>query len=113
MGAPVFVGIAIVVAIACHRWVRPFWLAVLVSGPIAAAGFQAFVAVDLGHVDPFFPIALAISTPVAWAMSLGVGLVMRVVRQGNAVSVRPPVGPQRGEVARVVGLRSTTTKPKE
>jgi hypothetical protein len=74
MGVLAFLAAGLVAAILCHRWVRPFWLAVLVAGPAAAALFQLVVTVQLGHVDPFFPIALFTTTLLGWMIAIAVGL---------------------------------------
>jgi predicted neutral ceramidase superfamily lipid hydrolase len=77
MGILVFLIVATTVALVSHRWIRPFLLALLISGPVAACVFQIIVTMQLGHLDPFFLIALATTTLFGWAIALFVGLVMR------------------------------------
>jgi len=79
MGFLAFLGIAALVAVACHRWIRSFFLALLISGPVAACVFQVVVTIQLGHRDKFFLIALFTTTLVGWAVSLFVGLILRYV----------------------------------
>ncbi len=69
-----------IVALASHRWVRPFLLALLISGPVAAFLFQGVVTIELGHLDPFAPIALFTTTLAGWVIALLVGVAMRWLR---------------------------------
>jgi hypothetical protein len=95
MGVLAFLGLATVVAIVCHRWVRPFWLALLISGPLAASLVQVAVTVQLGRRDPLWLIAVFTTTLFGWAVSLLVGLVMRFVpfdpvpKDGGSVNAQP------------------------
>ncbi len=95
MGVLALLGLATAVAIGCHRWVRPFWLALLISGPLAASVFQVVVTVQLGRRDPLFLIALFTTTWLGWAVSLLVGVVMRFIpfdpmpKDGNSSKVQP------------------------
>jgi hypothetical protein len=79
MGILVFLVVGTVVALACHRWIRPFLLALLISGPLAALVFQFIVTIQLGRRDPLFLIALFTTTVFGWGIALLVGLVMRYV----------------------------------
>ncbi len=95
MGALAFLGLAAAVAIGCHRWVRPFWLALLISGPLAASVFQVVVTVELGRRDPLFLVALFTTTWFGWAVSLLVGVVVRLIpfdpaaKDGNSSRAEP------------------------
>jgi type VI protein secretion system component VasK len=108
VGVPVFVGIAVLVAVGCHRWIRPFFLALLVSGTLAAVVFQVVVTIQLGHVDPFFAIAAFITMWGGWVVSLAVGLVMKFLvfdpAEPNA-GVAQPQSHGNGEPQRTKGQR--------
>jgi hypothetical protein len=77
VGIVVFLGLAALVAFACHRWIRPFLLALLISGPLAALAFQVVVSILPGRPDPLVLIAVITTTLAGWAISLVVGLAMR------------------------------------
>jgi hypothetical protein len=81
-----FLAVAVAVAFTCHWVIRSFWLATLLSGPLAAGIFQGIVYAELGHLDPFSGVALAITTPVAWVVSLAVGWLIRAARRSRAVA---------------------------
>jgi hypothetical protein len=94
MGVAVLALIAVMVAICCHRWIKPFWLAVIISGPLAAVLFQVAVRVQLGYVDPFALIALLTTTPIAWVISALVGLAIRISK-GSWAGARAANRPSR------------------
>ncbi len=79
-----FLVIASMVALASHRWVRPFLLASLISGPLAAFLFQGIVTIRLGYLDPFAPIAVFTTTLAGWVIALLVGVLMRWLRFDSA-----------------------------
>jgi predicted PurR-regulated permease PerM len=96
VGIVVFLGLAALVAFACHRWIRPFLLALLISGPLAAVAFQVVVTILPGRPDPLALIAVFTTTLAGWAISLLVGLAMRflqfdsVSKDGGASDLRTP-----------------------
>jgi len=79
VGILVFGTVTLLVSLVCHRLLRSFALATLVSGPVAALLFQILVYLQLGYLDPFFLIAFFVSTLIAWVISFGVGSFLRVV----------------------------------
>jgi hypothetical protein len=103
VGVVAFFALAVMTAVACHRWIRPFALAWLISGPLAAAVFQVGVTVQLGHVDPFIFIALGTTTFAAWGVSLVVGLVLKVLS-----FEAPPTEPDRVSIEPVSGVPTST-----
>lgn len=84
VGILVFGSLALAVALVCHRRIGSFWVAVLVSGPVAALLFQLVAALHVGYVDPFFLIAFVTTTAIGWGVSWILGLVLRGTRSSRS-----------------------------
>ena len=80
VGLLVFIAMAVVASLACHTAIRTFMTATLVSGPVAAIAFQVVVYFQLGYLDPFFPIALVVSSAIGCGISVAVGWLLRRAR---------------------------------
>ena len=76
VGFAVFVGLCIALAAGAHYFLRRFFLASLLSALASTALFQIIAALYIGYFDPFWPIAVMFSAPIALAISLIVGLLM-------------------------------------
>ena len=76
VGFAVFIGLCIAVAAGAHFVLRRFFLASLLSALASTALFQVIAALYIGYFDPFWPIAVMFSAPIALGISLLVGLRM-------------------------------------
>ena len=76
IGFAVFVGLCVVLATGAHCFLRRFFLASLSSALASTALFQVIAALYIGYFDPFWPIAVLFSAPIALGISLLVGLLM-------------------------------------
>lgn len=76
VGFAVFVGLCVALAAGAHVFLRRFFLASLLSALASTALFQVIAALYVGYFDPFWPIAVMFSAPIALAISLIVGLLM-------------------------------------
>ena len=76
VGFAVFVGLCVAVAAGAHYFLRRFFLASLLSALAATALFQVVAALYIGYFDPFWPIAVMFSAPIALVISLLVGLLV-------------------------------------
>ena len=76
VGFAVFVGLCVVVAAGAHYFLRRFFLASILSALASTALFQIIAALYIGYFDPFWPIAVMFSAPIALGISLIVGLLM-------------------------------------
>ena len=80
VGFAVFVGLCIALAAGAHYFLRRFFLASILSALASTALFQIIAALYIGYFDPFWPIAVMFSAPIALAISLIVGLLMWISR---------------------------------
>ena len=76
VGFAVFVGLCVAVAADTHVFLRRFFLASLLSALASTALFQVVAVLYIGYFDPFWPIAVMFSAPIALGISLIVGLLM-------------------------------------
>ena len=76
VGFAVFVGLCVTLAAGAHVFLRRFFLASLLSALASTALFQVIAALYIGYFDPFWPIAVMFSAPIALVISLIVGLLM-------------------------------------
>jgi len=72
----VLVAICIVSAFISHKQIKSFMLAIIVSTLVSVILFQAGAYIQLGHLDPFFLIAMAVSGFIAFFISLVVGYAL-------------------------------------
>lgn len=73
--------LAIVLAVLSHLLIRSFLAAVIVSTLTAAVSFQLIVWMQLGHRDPFWPIAFVTTSGVSALLSVVVGGVIRLAKR--------------------------------
>lgn len=85
-GLIVLVGVAAVSAVLVHWRIRRYVVASIVSALVAAVVFQGLVALQLGHVDPFAPIAFVLSLLVSVPVAFLVGWLFLLRRRAGAVS---------------------------
>lgn len=89
-GLIVLVGVAAVSAVLVHWRIRRYVVASILSALVAAVVFQGFVALQLGHVDPFAPIAFVLSLLVSLPLAFLVGWLFLLRRRADAVSDASP-----------------------
>ncbi|MBH2044056.1 MAG: hypothetical protein I8H87_11135 [Comamonadaceae bacterium] len=85
MALVVFFLIAVISATVWHHYVSRYLAAALGATGTTVVLFQAVAFLQLGHLDPFFPIAVITSSLVALPLSLLVGLPIRVRRRRTAI----------------------------
>lgn len=76
IGMIVLVAISIASAFISHKQIKSFMLAVIVSTLASVILFQVVAYIQLGHLDPFFPIAMAVSGFIAFFISLVIGYAL-------------------------------------
>lgn len=81
IGFLVLIGISVFTALLAHRLIRHYLLASLCAAIIASIGFQFAVYLHLGHLDPFFIIALATGAVVTFLAAALVGVPFIRVRR--------------------------------
>jgi hypothetical protein len=81
VGIIVLLGLSAGVAIGIHLFYPRFFLACLFSAATATVLFQAAAYFHLGHLDPFFPIAVAVGGSISFIVALGVGALIRLARR--------------------------------
>ena len=64
-------------AFPAHRWIKSFWIATLASGLLGSVVLQMIAALQLGYMDKFFPIGLAIGAIIGLAVSAVTGGALR------------------------------------
>jgi hypothetical protein len=84
MGMFVFLGISILSAAVWHRFVPKFRLAIFGATASSVILFQVGAYIDLGHLDPFFLVALVTSSFVAAIVAILIGLPIRARRNKEA-----------------------------
>lgn len=84
MGLLVFIFTALVSSLIWHRYVVAYSSAVFGATVSAVVIFQVFAYLQLGHLDPFFSIAVATSSVMAVIIALLVGLPFRARRKSDA-----------------------------
>ena len=77
VGWLVLLSIAVVSAIAWHILLRSFLLATLLATTTSAVLFQIAAYLHVGYLDPFFLIAVAISSVICLFVSVAVGMLVR------------------------------------
>ena len=83
VGLIVLVAISVTAAIIWHAFAKRYFTASIASALMAAVAFQVAAYVHLGHLDPFFPIAVVASLVAAFVIALLVGLPFRARRKPN------------------------------
>jgi presenilin-like A22 family membrane protease len=75
-----FIALAVLVAVGSHAYVKRYFLASLVAAGAMAAGIQFAGYIELGHIDPFWPVTSLAGFLMAGIISLVVGLPFRIWR---------------------------------
>ena len=84
MGMVMLVIASVVIAIVAHWRIRDQVVAALCTAVVTSLGCQVVVTIDLGHLDPFFLIAIVTSGLLAFAVALLVGIPFRLARRAGA-----------------------------
>lgn len=79
-------GVTAVAAVLVHWRIRRYVVASMVAPVVAAAVFQGVVALQLGHIDPFAPIAFVLSLLVITPLAFLVGWLFLLRRRATPVS---------------------------
>jgi hypothetical protein len=90
-GLIVLAGVSAVSAVLVHWHIRRYVVASMVSAVGAAVVFQALVVLQLGHIDPFLPIAFVLSLPVTTPLAFLVGWLFLLRRRASVVSDTQPM----------------------
>lgn len=77
-----FIAGSAVIGLLCHGLIRIYWLASLVAAIVAVVALQAINYLEIGYLDPFWPIASAVGFTIALptAALVGIPFVMMRVR---------------------------------
>jgi len=86
IGPFVLAGVSALCAVIAHWRIRRYFLASLISALAAALSFQVLVTLQLGHVDPFAPVAFVMSLLVTAAIALLAGLPFVASRRAASKS---------------------------
>lgn len=81
IGILILLGISGVVAAITHWICGRFVVACLLSAFVATVLFQIAVSLSLGHLDPFFPLAVAVGGGISFVTALVIGAVVRQFRR--------------------------------
>jgi hypothetical protein len=84
IGIILLLGISATVAAGIHLFYPRFVLACLFSAVAATVLFQAVCYLQLGYIDPFFPVAVAVGGSISFIVALGVGALFRLFRNKRA-----------------------------
>ena len=76
----IFLGICIAMSVVFHIFYRRYWRACALAAIASCALFQLANYAYLGYLDPFFLIALAVTLPIAFAISAAVGSILPYFR---------------------------------
>ena len=80
IGILILLGISVVVATITHCLCSRFIIACFLSALVATLFFQIAVFVRLGHLDPFFPIGVAVcGIPISDAVCGSISFVIALV----------------------------------
>jgi len=85
--------ISVCFALLCHAFFREYFLASAGAAVVTSLTWQSLNYWHLGHLDPFFPIALVTGGVVAFVLSLLVGLPFARARRRHRVE---PAARDRG-----------------
>lgn len=76
-GILILLGVTVVLAALSHLLIGKYLPASLVAALVSAAVFQILNFAHLGYIDPFLPVAVLVSAPLCFGLSLVVGLPFR------------------------------------
>ena len=80
-GFLVLIGISVFTALLFHWFIRNYVIASFCAAVVADIGFQFVAYLHLGHLDPFFIIALVTGGGIAFAIAAIVGIPFIRVRR--------------------------------
>jgi hypothetical protein len=84
VGLIVLGAICFACSITAHLLVPSFWLAVVVTMVASVSLFQFAAYLHIGFLDPFWPIAVVTTSVFSFMASVGIGAVVRRIRQVRA-----------------------------
>ena len=82
----IVIGLAIGFTILLSKFMTHALIIIALAALLTSISFQAFVYVKLGHLDPFFLIAFAVSLVIALIVSALTVLVIRKMAKPNNVN---------------------------
>ena len=82
-GIVVLVLISVVAAVVGHLRITQYLVACAVSAVVSAVLFQVAVFFQLGYLDPFFLIAIAVSLVIAFVVAMVVGVPFAAKRKAT------------------------------
>jgi MFS superfamily sulfate permease-like transporter len=83
LGLYIFIAISALFSLIAHWKIKNFWVALFASTLLAVISFQVLVYMQLGHLDPFYPIAVLVSGLIALAISSAIGGIFKHIRSGS------------------------------
>ena len=84
IGILILLGISVLVATVTHCLCRRYIIACFLSAVVATLLFQTVAFLRLGYLDPFLLIAVAVGGSLSFSIALGVGGVVRRVRNSSS-----------------------------
>ena len=79
----IFFGVAVGSAALAHYFIRQYTLGSFAGALTAAIVFQVWSYIELGYMDPFWPIAFVVSGLLSLFVALLVGGIFTYVRKKN------------------------------
>lgn len=89
IGLIILIAVTILAASYFHLRIRSLMKASLMSAGVSVFILQALSYIQLGHLDKFFPIAIAFSTFLAFSIALVYGVIVRSISQGSQHDASP------------------------
>jgi hypothetical protein len=81
IGILVLVGISVSAGLVFHSFIRHYIVATCCAALVADVGFQVAAYLHLGHLDPFFIVALVIGGGYAFAIAAVTGIPFVFIRK--------------------------------
>jgi hypothetical protein len=86
----IVITLAIGVTVLLSKFMTQPGIIIVLAGLLTSVSFQAFVYVKLGHLDPFFLIAFAVSLVIALIVSgLTILVIRNISKPSNANEMKP------------------------
>lgn len=79
----VFSATSLIVGIACHYYIRTYFLAAVVATVFIVIAIQVISYLQIGYLDPFYKISMATSGAMAFLVVLIIGLPFLRSRKKN------------------------------
>jgi glucan phosphoethanolaminetransferase (alkaline phosphatase superfamily) len=85
IGITIFVAITVVFSLIAHWQLKSFWVAICSSVLLSVAVFQIANYVHLGYLDPFSIVAMVTSGLLAFAISSGIGVLLKCTKGKSVI----------------------------